>query len=1157
MFQFASAFALIFGLTACNGYFNRTAAVDATSSSTVTQTFANSLELPPGMARASAVDTIAKLVEIFPNGFVTLTTRAEGIFGMLNDPSTLSFMENAANTEGTYLTPIVDQSGAWALSVYGTRSILATAFRSLGQPDRTESALVQMATRVVFEDICSTTPGTAQNITNLGPPQTTLFTDTFSDGSSILLPGESLPSDPATRIAFEVARQAWRYPYLASDPEVQHLKQLYTNPIFNSELDRRSALCKVALLSSQFWEGNPFKDDVLRRLALPLARRSATFSEIAAYRSGSLSVTQYTAKLQTEPKYMSSVLRWHAEQFGLRGFVEDAYYHIVLPKKFTGLNPFKGQSFGFGGQNVRLNDQSYGPHIMDFTDDGIELPNWEDGCVMPRTVGDAGILNQNTNTYSGQNPAYVNSDPFPNFNTPFDPRTTALVWEQYNPNVSRYEILGAWVLNDTHFIGQYRDALDAALPGQGIAGLSDAQILAQYCTTSGVLDTNPNDSRWLKCQGRYTASAANGDDQNGLIVTHLEDVTSPAGLIDANGSGFTRSAMVVPQYTINASGQTVQNALHGINKCANADGWASMISQVIPQSAHNMCIAQLYPITGPGYYYRALRRVVRYSPKTTQNLTGRNTDFSSVELFATGGKVQACNSISRYLATCAYQARGNAPVSFNNFNWDGPSQAVGTAQWNAAVAKPFFNFIEQNGFGTGRDSKIVYTFAHPDILNSFRCGVVNQNTLANVSSLAQSDSSDFRSAIPFGYEDLPTDPAQGIPASWTQNQASQNLSTLLALTPVTPQTGRIVPEIIWYNNNVHYPSEAYSHYYYGTDALAQEANIHTYTVEGLSDEPINFINYIITNNLDYSDLTTANYTVINKAVELFYRNNSQPQSIRPAGYVPPGENSVNGLAQKLVLDFSTLQRMPLRMTDEAGGLAAPTGWKQIYRPKAGLLSMPALMSPMQDSGPRGFSQRVFKRFLCTEANIYDPTSSAYALQSNYYASNFANASWDSGSRTAAANFVQNHIRPDCASCHSNLDPLGMALFTQYGGWIGYNYKIGDLYNNPALGYRFEVSNGIGGAIGVVGNNAPDAIGHGLFLNQEVQGFAGVGQAVANSSLFYSCAAQTAFQNMFGRLPSSAEAQVRMKNAIDHFQSQKKYNLMIQELAEIQEKLGGQ
>lgn len=154
--------------------------------------------------------------------------------------------------------------------------------------------------------------------------------------TGILMPGESMPSDPSTALAFTIVRNAWLYPYAADSPEVLALAQFYQNalsleqtlggsnssssgstPSTQQITSAQQALCLVALGSSQFWMGSGQKGDVIRRLALELGRRVPTFAEYADYLSGTMTVDQYTQKLEGEPGYAQAVMGWHQQSLDL------------------------------------------------------------------------------------------------------------------------------------------------------------------------------------------------------------------------------------------------------------------------------------------------------------------------------------------------------------------------------------------------------------------------------------------------------------------------------------------------------------------------------------------------------------------------------------------------------------------------------------------------------------------------------------------------------------------------------------------------------------------------------------------------------------------------------------------------------------------------
>lgn len=217
------------------------------------------------------------------------------------------------------------------------------------------------------------------------------------------------------------------------------------------------------------------------------------------------------------------------------------------------------------------------------------------------------------------------------------------------------------------------------------------------------------------------------------------------------------------------------------------------------------------------------------------------------------------------------------------------------------------------------------------------------------------------------------------------------------------------------------------------------------------------------------------------------------------------------------------------------------------------------------------ASRVFARFLCGDANIYDANADgAMDLHMQHFhrmntVSSTANpmggingadgAYVSSVYKTTMTNFINNHAnRPECMSCHSNLDPLGLALFKYYGTNLAAKQQLGQLMSYTEINVP---KNAMKFAIGVNSTYSDSTVGTGAFLGEEVKGFSGVADKLSRSRLFYACAAQDAFQNMFGRMPTSIEARKAYKNVIDRFADDKDYNNMILGLVEIEQNLGGE
>jgi hypothetical protein len=179
----------------------------------------------------------------------------------------------------------------------------AGTYRPLGAKDRPTHALAQYALRVWTLTICAQLYSSSM----------------FTAGAEILMEGESLPSDPVTRLAFAAARNGWLFPYAADSGEVKLLADLYRETAANPDgtIDAtqdgaaRREVCVAVLTAPQFWIGNQHPADVIRRVALELGRRVPTFQEFSDYLKGRMTLDAYVRRIQGEEGYLKAVGQWH------------------------------------------------------------------------------------------------------------------------------------------------------------------------------------------------------------------------------------------------------------------------------------------------------------------------------------------------------------------------------------------------------------------------------------------------------------------------------------------------------------------------------------------------------------------------------------------------------------------------------------------------------------------------------------------------------------------------------------------------------------------------------------------------------------------------------------------------------------------------------
>ena len=1071
-----SLYGLLF-LTACglNNTGNQSASTATSaaesSSNKITSEFAESLLLPTAMSRMSGIEAVSKVIELFPTAVVD-NPNGSGAFTTsvypINSIGVQVALRSAASTD--QINPEAfygDQRGFTVPSIAATQAY--TSIVALSAIDRSSGPLSLLSARTFFENLCTQA--------QLTPAKTVLFSATTP--SSILLPGESLPTDPDTQLAFIVARRAWNYPYTADSNEVQHLKEVYTS---STTANQKKQVCLAALLSDQFWQGNPGAIDIANHVSLALGGKRPTLQQAVQFSTDPAAFKQYLKDLQSTSTYIDTILRWHGSRLGLRPLVTPPLSY-GWDERAGEITEMLHESWYFSAGNFGAANSTPLGKIVETYMHGI------DGCASPAKA------NQN---WLASITAQIRGGVAPDMNQAFDPRTTGFFWEQYDASDSQNKVVAGWVLKP--FLSQYKTAVaDAAL--------SDSDFITKYSCTAYTVDP-----RWLQCKGQLYNGVRYSLDQ-------IRDSTAVVGSADPN--------------------------------CADCTVFSTAS---LPAPPKDTTIAD-----GNG---RLLRRAVRYSP------SGRQDGYSEVRGFFTNKPIKACNSLARFLTTCAYRA----PTGYEHQDWwdsdTGRSKGLfAQKQWTAAGIVPAYKGTTTTkyvGMGPFRQSRqqgnpgtpALETYAQPMIVEGFRCGEPDTNALSSKTTL------DTKAAFP-GYEYLP-DYKTGdesvttwLPATWKTSYAAVGSGVLHnRMFRVIPASDRYVDanhpsEYVWDSLYTEMTREPY--------ALLQAAITNKNPVDGTS----------IGSKPDYSLIVKANYTFIPKYLEVIYRTRGE-SAYYPKGYSISDTESYTDMNQVFTSgDQNKFSELPARIVAPA----ATDGTYAYDRSPAGILQMPAIIGAMAPGGARSMSSRVFARFLCGDANIYDPNvDGAMDLHMQHFhrmntvsstANPMGGISSDpaQGSSTintyknTMTNFINNHAnRPECMTCHSNLDPLGLALFKYYGTNLAAKQQLGSQMsyveiNTPKNSTKFSV--------GVNSTYSDSTMGTGAFLGEEVKGFSGVADKLSRSRLFYSCAAQDAFQNMFGRMPTSIEARKAYKNVIDRFTDDKDYNNMILGLVEIEQNLGGE
>jgi hypothetical protein len=129
----------------------------------------------------------------------------------------------------------------------------------------------------------------------------------------------------------------------------------------------------------------------------------------------------------------------------------------------------------------------------------------------------------------------------------------------------------------------------------------------------------------------------------------------------------------------------------------------------------------------------------------------------------------------------------------------------------------------------------------------------------------------------------------------------------------------------------------------------------------------------------------------------------------------------------------------------------------------------------------------------------------------------------------------------CYSCHINLDPLASALSRNFLPFVQVD-EVNGMYG------EFGLSGGGMHAYSVyiLGMRNGDSAGNGAFLGKPASGVVAVGQILADSDMPYACATRRAFQEIYGRPPLIADAEL-VRATSKSFFNHKDFSRMIREL----------
>ena len=237
--------------------------------------------------------------------------------------------------------------------------------------------------------------------------------------SGTLRAGESVPTDAVDKIILAAARNAWLYPYVATDGEVGALRTLYNGALSASTaLQAKKMVCVAVLSAPQFWFGNKGELDSVRRVHLETLRHVPTMADYDAYGIAADKKAFLKGLLETSSYlsgYYSAAKSWHRDWLGLRD------YYDILAGSIRPESTAVGGSLGAAGTSGMV---------------VARIPDTDSGLVGALELG----LDRNTND---TNSADFSESCAKGLQQEFDPRTTEVRVEHFNPVNSAWEIVGS------------------------------------------------------------------------------------------------------------------------------------------------------------------------------------------------------------------------------------------------------------------------------------------------------------------------------------------------------------------------------------------------------------------------------------------------------------------------------------------------------------------------------------------------------------------------------------------------------------------------------------------------------------------------------------------------------------------------------------------
>jgi uncharacterized protein YjdB len=277
--------------------------------------------------------------------------------------------------------------------------------RVLGNAERNFSTVTLISMRAKVNALCDDYVDTAD-------ANNSLFSWT-----GMLRNGETVPTNAVDKIVLAAARNAWLYPYVATDAEVGVLRTLYNGAAaVSSALQAKKVVCVAALSAPQFWFGNKGEIDTVRRMHLETLRHVPTMTDYDAYTAASNKQDYLKGLLNSTtllPGFYQAAKSWHRDWLALRD------YYSITNGQTRAESMQLGGSFGSAGVSGQAVD---------------EIPNDVSGLVNAIELGNDRFTT-NIADFSEYCEKGLEQD--------FDPRTTEVRVDHFNPVTNAWEMIGS------------------------------------------------------------------------------------------------------------------------------------------------------------------------------------------------------------------------------------------------------------------------------------------------------------------------------------------------------------------------------------------------------------------------------------------------------------------------------------------------------------------------------------------------------------------------------------------------------------------------------------------------------------------------------------------------------------------------------------------